>query len=258
MKSKRQKKVSFFSYSFFSKNHRGSHVGIVLSFIVFVLFLIFLYSSVEPIIKTQKDKQALLDYLEKALVKNFSANLTTSTLSINKDISKNCIEIENLIVEIGGASRIIVKNKSGDITLAYISQSNGNNLLINRNDISENFFKIYSSEEFEELETFEINPCEKLKKEENYNIELVKINENIFKTRIIKFINNYEDNYEDLKEELNVPFNSEFGFGFIDDYETIETKEKEASTDIYAEKTPIQYIDNEANINPGFINIQVW
>lgn len=239
------------------KNKIGSHVGVVLSFIVFVIFLIFLYSIVEPIIKTQKDKQPLLDYLEKELVKNFSINLTTSTLSVNKDVSQNCIEIENLIVELGEDSRIIVKNKSGGITPAYISESNENNLLIDRKDNSENFFKIYHSEEFEELDNSE-NPCKKLKKDE-YSIGLIKINENIFKTRIIKFINNYEDNYKDLKKELNIPFNSEFGFSFIDnDGKIIETKEKEVSTNIYAEEIPIQYIDDKANIKSGFMNIRVW
>jgi len=240
-------------------NKRGSHVGIALSFVVFVTFLIFLYSILEPTIKTQGDKQSLLDYLEKDLIENFSANLTTSTLSIIEKAPQNCVEIENLIEEIGINSRIIVKDESEDISQAYISKKDSNNLLINRDDSENTFFKIYSSEEFEELETSEINPCKTLKKDDGYSLGLTRKDKYIFEKRVIGLIERYNEEYESLKEELKIPLGSEFGFSFAYSNGTITgTEEKEISANIYADEIPMQYIDEDANILSGFINIRVW
>ena len=72
-------------------------------------------------------------------------------------------------------------------------------------------------------------------------------------------INRYEIGYENLKDELKIPVGSEFGFSFTNRTSgVVGTEEKNISTSIYAEEIPIQYIDGEANINPGFISIKVW
>ena len=46
-------------------NKKGSHVGLVLSFVIFVVFLIFMYPLVGPALETKGDKQYLLEPLEK-------------------------------------------------------------------------------------------------------------------------------------------------------------------------------------------------
>ena len=72
-------------------------------------------------------------------------------------------------------------------------------------------------------------------------------------------INEYETNYSELKSELKIPLGSEFGFSLIYNNGTrIGTEEKELSISIYAREIPVQYVDREANINSGFLNIQVW
>ena len=245
---------------FFPKLKKGSHVGVALSFIVFVTFLIFLYSVLEPTIKTQGDKQSLLNYLERELIENFSMSLTTSTLSINAVAPQNCIEIENLMLELGIDSRIIVKNESEDISQAYISEGDSDNLLIDRSDSENKFFKIYQSEEFEELETSTINPCRKLKKEDKeYSLGLTRTDGYIFEKKVTKLIEKYEEDYESLKEELNIPLGSEFGFSFTYSDGTITgTEEKDVSTSIYVAEIPMQYIDENSNLLSGFINIRVW
>jgi len=76
---------------------------------------------------------------------------------------------------------------------------------------------------------------------------------------MIEFIDEYEDRYESIKDELKIPPGSEFGFSLIYSNQTrIGTEQKEISTNIYSEEIPVQYVDRQANINSGFINILVW
>ena len=47
---------------------KGSHVGVVVSFVIFVTFLVFLYTIVQPATVREKDRQYLLDYLTLNLI----------------------------------------------------------------------------------------------------------------------------------------------------------------------------------------------
>lgn len=243
-------------------NKRGSHVGVVLSFVVFITFLIFLYSVMEPSIKIQKDKQSLLDYLERELIEKFSANMTIFTLTIKEECSQNCIEIENLMNVEGITTKMLVKNESESLCEAYISGEGSSNLLIKRGDSENKFFKIYCSEESETLESSTIHPCGNLG-EEDYAFGLTRMGGYIFETKITELIEVYGEiygeGYENLKEELKIPAGSEFGFSFTYSDGAVEgTEEKEVLTSVYVEEIPIQYIDEKANINSGFLNIKVW
>jgi len=250
------------------KNKKGSHVGIVLSFVIFVTFLIFLYTIVEPSIKTQKDKETLLDYLKIELMERFSTNLTTATISINRTYYVwECVKLINLTEEIEVDSRLIVKNKLGNISKANISEDKNTDLFIDRENKEEVFFKIYNSEEFGKLNETTINPYTPLKKDEigwkgqaiGYTVGLVRTDEYIFETKVIKLIEEYQNDSEGLKSELKIPIGSEFSFGLTYSNETrIGTEEKDIPINIYAREIPVQYVDKEANINLGHINIQIW
>ena len=241
---------------------RGSHVGIVLSFVVFILFLVFLYSVLEPTITIQQDKQALLDYLGRELIRNFSTEMIISTITINKTVSKNCIKLENLTAEIGIDNHTIVKNEFENISLSYISDrpNEPNDLLIDRYDNQNRFFKIYNAEEFDEISENRISPCESLDMYDGkYVLGLVRVNEYIFETKIIRLKDSYEDNYEDLRDELKIPSGSDFSFSFTNSSGwIIKTGEKNITTSIYAEEIPIQYVDKEANLLSGFLNVKIW
>jgi len=243
------------------KNKKGSHVGIVLSFVIFITFLLFLYTIVEPVMKTQRDKEALLDYLKIELIKRFSTNLTSVAIMTNTTVKESCVELVNFTGEVEVGSRLIVKDQLGNVSQATIS---GSNLFIDR-IIEESglvFFKIYNSEEFDELDEGAMDGCKVLKRvEKGYIVGLIRTDIYIFETKVINLTDEYkiEEGYESLKDELKIPFGSEFGFGLTYSNKTkIETKGKNISTEIYAKEIPIQYVNKEANINLGFINIQIW
>ncbi|GAI55565.1 unnamed protein product, partial [marine sediment metagenome] len=80
------------------KNKNGSHVGIILSFVIFVTFTIFIYSILEPGLRSQREKQSLLEYLKGEISREITANLTTASLNINKSQqNQGCVELENFI-----------------------------------------------------------------------------------------------------------------------------------------------------------------
>ena len=120
--NKSQKNKKFSIRNFFSKNHKGSHVGVVLSFIIFVSFLIFLYPLlIKPVIDSNKGNQYLLDDLKTKLTEEISAELTVSSVEANTGTDQNCIELENFISNTGINSNVIVKNHEEKIiTYQYI------------------------------------------------------------------------------------------------------------------------------------------
>lgn len=254
---KKKVKLEIFHYNFFKKNRRGSHIGVVLSFIIFVIFLVFLYSTLEPLIKVDEDKKFMIEYLESALIEKLNTNLTTLTITNQTSITKNCIILEDLIgSEAIPDSKIIVKDYYRNIISSNIYGST--DLIVERSDSGKVFLKIYNSDEFVGLiEKSPVN-CQLLSSTE-YKIELLTSNEYISKTKAEKLINDYPGEYGNLKEEFGIPEGSDFGFGFIYNNESvIETESKNVSRSVYAENIPIRYLDNNANILSGFIKIKIW
>jgi len=238
---------------------RGSHVGVILSLVIFITFLVFLYTVVEPLVTVQKDKESLLSYLETELTERVSSNLTTSSVGINKTTPQTCVQLGDFVNETEISLRLIVKDdETGEILKANISQDE-NDLFITKG-VESVFFKVYDSPEFEELEKVtEISGCKFLEDEKDYSIGLIRTNEYLFESKIINLINEYGAGYADLKEKLKIPLGSEFGFSITYDNGTIiGTGEKNLSINVYAEEIPIRYVDDEANINFGFMNIKVW
>ena len=81
----------------------------------------------------------------------------------------------------------------------------------------------------------------------------------IFETKVQSIIQQYTEDYNKVKKDLKIPQGSEFSFSFTNNSgEIIGVEGKNISTNVFAEEIPIRYIDMEANINYGFINIQVW
>ena len=190
------------------KKRGGTHVGFMLSFVIFVVFLIFIYSIlIEPTI-TQSDKKSALENLKIRLIEKVSEDLTSTAVNLKiSNPSENCIELKNFISQAEISPNIISKNNN-NVLQSYVSS---NNLKIERWS-SEIFFKIYYSKEFEALSSGGSN-CKRVN-ENQYAIGLIKVEEYVFENKIIDLINSYKVDYEQLKEELKIPFGSDFGFGF--------------------------------------------
>ncbi len=232
------------------KNKKASHVGIILSFVIFVTFVVFLFSIFGSPIKFLQGKESTLDYLEVELENSLLSNLTTLTISL--DVTENCIKIDNRAFGVAGIPSI-VKNKDGGIKPSINS---GNDLIFKRE--GDDFFKIYYAQEL-----FSINSDEQMRNcyELDLQNDVSSFRLNFFYTenKINSFISDYESDYTKLKDDLGLASDTEFSFSFTNaEGEIFQTEQKETSANIYAREIPVQYFNDLAEIKSGFINLKVW
>ncbi len=227
---------------------RGSHVGIILSFVVFVLFVSFLYIAFKPNIKVQQNKELALEYLEKELIKLSTEKLCIATIHIigsyNPQIT--CFNISHPN-NFGTYNYALVKEGENNL----IGSSKSTNLEF---DISENqdFFKIYYSNVTLNPATLTEEDCEPAVKDTNYSIGLISTKEYIFESKLLALFENVTAQ-KNIGELINNEFN--FGFTYFNGTTIWLNEIKELSTNIYVKKIPIQYVDEEANIKFGYLNI---
>jgi hypothetical protein len=256
------------------KNKRASHVGMIISFVIFVTFIVFLYGVMKPTINTGQDKKDLIGYIETQIIKNTSSNLTTTSVKIkeNKYTDNTCVILQNLLLfpEISiGPHKILVQDERDTLKYSYQVTSIFTalpHLKILRDVRTDLFFKIYSSPEFLAIsQSSSIYGCttKMYNPETNtgeYSIGSITIDKYIFEKNIVELKTAYDAYYEELKESLKIPPGNEFEFSFKPavGLPVEATNGMTKPDEIYVEETPVQYVDSQANIKSGFITIKVW
>ncbi len=227
-----------------SSEKKGSHVGMIASFAIFVVFIIALYIIVQPTLNTQRDKTILLELLETKLISEFKSNLTIAIINTSLSQGVNCIDAnrsEIMIDKLKESS--IVKDKSNNIINSGLLTLN--QLIIN--STNEKILWIYSSKEFSSVANV-LPGCIYPK------IESVRTEQRIFQSRII----NYTDNFDNNVKSLNLPSGSSLGLAFTMSNKTIiSIGNFSGSSEIYVKEIPIQYIDEKANDLTGMLAIKI-
>jgi hypothetical protein len=238
-------------------NKRGSHVGVMISFALFVTFLLFLYALVQPIISSHRDKESLSTNLELAILNKISYDITVASIFLEDDIGSSCVKLNGAISGLGIGGNVAAEDNAGTMLSTYLPSAGSNDILVRGTSTSEDFIKIcYSSV----LDTAEISSltCTELDEGTDYTIGLVKTQKYPFEAKIMDLMGEYS-NYEILKNELNFPEGTEFGFGIIlSNGTTIQTVRDEPSINIYIQDTPMQYVDLNGNIVMGYLKTKVW
>jgi hypothetical protein len=224
---------------------RGSHVEIIISFIIFVTFIVFLLSILIPAVTTNKDKENTFSDVEIKVMNKVSSNLTSIT--VNLDSGDDCVNLPDLMGDLGIGENIIVKDYYGENVEAY---SDGDSLQINPESAEDTFFKIYYSEEFDEIGTD--SGCS----EHDYTLGLTKTEKYVFEKKVIDLIN---EDYGALRTEFKIPESLEFGYGIVLSNGTIyATNIHDVTTNVYVKDTPIEYVDTEGNIREGYLRTRIW
>jgi len=249
------------------KNKQGAHVGMILSFLIFVTFIAFLYSITQPLTNVRQDKLNTLEYLKTELINNFSEDMTLVVVQFEEGELMECsiFESENFN-ELDGlgviAKRVELLDGSENEVIVESAVINGEPVIERREQTTEKL-KFYYSKEFEIDTEYQCPGLNSLYEKDNYNITFFRTTTPIFDSRIIniseEIIN--PDEYNKLKNELGLAVDDNFGFIFYNEnrIEIVKTQEKDINIDIYSEEIPIQYMSSsDANINPGFLVIKVW
>ena len=90
---------------------RGSHVGVVISFAIFVTFVVFLYTLAQTNFKEEQSEESIMPFLEKTLIENASSDLTIITVNITNYVGSRCIELTDFTTDFGIDDRIVAWNQ---------------------------------------------------------------------------------------------------------------------------------------------------
>jgi hypothetical protein len=125
------------------------------------------------------------------------------------------------------------------------------------------FFKVYYSQVFPILSSnsgLDCVPLSNTGTSPGYTIASVTIDKYMFEKYIIALRDYYNANYDKLKENLKIPSGDEFWFNFSksDGTSISPPAKKVQTTNVFSNDIPVQYVDPDANIQSGFINIRVW
>jgi hypothetical protein len=229
------------------KGKKGTHVEIVLSFVLFVGAVFFIFLIFEKDFSVKSTPSSFISFKEN-LKEEIKANLTSITINVPTPSSQNCIVLSNFLSNFNGLSKIIARDELQKIE----ADIQGNDLFLNSG--GGKLYFIYNSSEFQE-ESSSLSNCEN----SEYSLGQVKKQEIIFESKILNLTSEYEQNYEQLKTKLKIPKNRNFGFSFIYSNNTvISTKEAIPEVNVYAEEETIIYITNEGEIQVGKLIFRIW
>ncbi|MEK6906666.1 MAG: hypothetical protein AABW81_03525 [Nanoarchaeota archaeon] len=234
-------------------NKRGTHLEIVISFVLFITFLMFLLIITSPLIKKEGKEDVFSNkiVIEKIMEK-ISANfivVSISNESYADSGNANCVKINNTRIGTNNLLYSIVKDKDGNI---INSSKSGEYLMIEWNS-NKTFYKLYYSEEYLKSTQTTNNNCTLAKE------GLIRSKKYVSERRVREAVSNYEANYNRFKNDLSIPSNIEFSFSFMYSNGTsLSTKESDVSGGIYVKESKIEYIDDSADINFGSLKVKTW
>ena len=231
------------------KNKKAaSHIEIVLSFVIFVGFLIFLFAIFQPT-KIGKKSEIIIDNLERSFKERVSSQLYFFTINTNESIG--CFIIEYALND---NQKVIVKDSSRKTLNANSSASE-----IFINGENNNFFFIYISQDFNENEGsfFE---CRKLEKTA-YNVGLLRNYDVVSYKALEELKTEYDNNYERLKSGMNIPNSQNFAF-IIKDVSGTEIisgrKRLSKAREVFAREIPIELAEPNGDTRIAILNLQIW
>lgn len=239
-----------------NKEKKGSHVGMVLSFVIFIVFLLYIFSLINPEFGTRDNKKTLLETLEKNLLEETNLEVDVITLGIDSETDYKDYDCFKL-PEIDGTEnkKVIVKDKDNEIIPAK-KESSGE-ISVKWKEINRNYNKLYFSEEFNSQEPSCDNPS--LLGKGDYSINLRKKQNYTSKESSKNFS---ELTNTEIEEKIEIPAGVTFRFAF--EYANGEEKgninESKIPEDknIYTNEFPVQYINKSAKTESGKLKTIVW
>lgn len=227
---------------------KGSHLGVILSFVLFVGFLFLLYMVMEPAINIDNRKEIYLEEVTQKILNRVSTNLTIVTNTILN--SESCLAIP---AGVGIGQDAIVKDKDEKIIKGI---PNGG--YINVNPAENDFIKIYFADTgFDDFPTS--GTCISATEGTDYILESIYTKEYPFKAKFNSLVNSYNADYDGLKNEFGIPLENDFSFRIEYTDGSVQSVEgDESDFTVYVKEKQIQYVNQTANINTGTLLVKVW
>jgi len=207
-----------------------SHVEIILSMVLFVGFLIFIFVFMNPFLKT-KQEPVIVDIQE---------------------------EVINEISSEVGVLSVIVNSSDDCYSLDSVSDEYGNKFIEVHDLENPRRYIIYYGDFFDVQKVGDISCLSK--ESRNFSLGLYTKESIIVEEKIKNLKERYETDYSDLKQSLEV---RDFLFNFrdMDEIEIIEwsvDKKIPENTDVVSKDILVRVMDDKAKIYEMILNIRVW
>ena len=226
-----------------------SHVEMILSFVIFIGFLVALFVILNPL-KPRHLSQTNLDITESSLIKNWTASYTIVSLTLKSGVDPGIdFSVDNSLNLNGN---LFAKDEIGDYVQASIFPSTK----INIDHKPENrHYKLYVSDVFDFSSFSSSTPLSS----GEYTFGAINSGEAILFESIEQTIEKYNEDYDGLRQELNL--NNDFAF-FVYDLEGSlvlnATRFIPQVVEVNAKDIPIVTINKTAGQENLVLNLQVW
>ncbi|MFH1710732.1 MAG: hypothetical protein ABH840_00300 [Nanoarchaeota archaeon] len=241
----------------FNIKKASGHVEVVLSFVIFIGFVIFLF-SVFPVYQNKKSEIGL-DSAERGIL-NFTL-VEVNYFDIVLEGSTECFSYPSKDI----SSKIIVRDFEGK---RLEGKSVGDILYIRDEDYSlpghGKFYGIYYSSEFSEqgCDNIDTGACESLEDQSiDYEVGLVREDYMVAYNKVLDLTGEYKLNYGSVRGNFSIPKGENFEFAIADLKGKIilnATRKKPERTTVLSRNTPVQMVYQNGTYVFGMLNIKIW
>lgn len=233
-----------------NKRKAQMHVEMVLSFVIFLGFLLFLLYYLNPIGK-EEIGFASLDRVQDKILSNISVDYREATLIVNTIPDKDCITLdENVFL----TENLVAFNFDGNQVGA--EEQGGSNKINIDSVISNGTYKVLSSKVFIEIDSSP--PCNDFS---DYDWGLVGRYSAVFTDYLAEFNSSYMADYFKLKESLGLE--RDFDFVVYNEIRGIIYNESLSTrnirgNNILSRDIPLIMIDENGFKTKIIFNLRVW
>jgi len=229
-----------------------AHIEVIVSFLIFIGFVIFLFATLNPIRKTSVDN-SIFDNVQYKIENDLGLDTELHFVSIilKDTLTKNCFNIPRIDDLENCNMGLIVKNAKGEIEGANIESSQ---ILIDIKPYSDNrFHTIYCSEDISGNAGCSGATVD-------YELGVIQKQRFISYNKLENFINNLETDYDTKKETLGIPKGSDFALRLRDGQNILResTTNAPSTTKVLSRSYPIRVLDSQATIKTYIIDILIW
>ncbi len=237
-KMKRKKSINYI-------NKKGSHAGIIISFVIFITSLLFIFSVIGSPFDVGADKKDSINFLNNKILEMVSEPV--AIIRVNDLSNEICTEI-NLPIGFTG-TEVLAVNGNGYEVDALIS---GTKVII---PPALGFTKIYYSNEglIPTKNSPETNNCD------SSIASSVSIDSFMMESKFAPLVTRVTNDYDALKTELEINLDDDFNIAFeLSDGTNINNTQRERPTDIFAKEYVIRYISTDGKEESGKMLLKIW
>jgi len=229
------------------KNKKATHVGVILSFVIFITFVVFLIVILRPTSNLHNNEKATIELLKKN-IQNFVSAEITSFILTPSDTPSNCFNLNDSGYDL---SEFNVSARNQENTV--LNTDRDSNALYIEKTASDQIYKVDYSPSYLNTNSFSNpNNCKDL------DVKSIKKTDQILEPLINELILKQENNYSGLKNDFNMPSEKEFGIMFeFENTTTIGKSIPEKRKATYVKKFQVIYLDLNANERIGNFMIYI-